>query len=402
MNKLIKSSINNIFITAGLLLCLASEGFSQKGLPAELPTVATVNTYFPQHEDFNPSLVGRLKVPSGFTVKTVATGLGKPRMMAAGEKGMLYVTRRDQGDVLLLSDKNGDGIFDDMKTIVAHFSGVHGITIHDGWLYLVSNRELKRSKIKPDGTVDSLEVLIKDLPDGGQHPNRTLAFGPDGLLYITVGSTCNDCADANAENATILQVTPDGINRKIFARGLRNTIGIDWNPQTKELWGADNGTDWRGNDIPHEEINKITEGSDYGWPLVYENQKIDETREDPIGSTKAAYAKTTQPSVLLLPAHSAPINFIFINKMSNLPGTYSNDALISLHGSWNRDKPDGYKIVRVKFTNGQPTGTDDFLTGFLSSDGKTRFGRPAGLLVSPNGIYVSDDESGVIYLVAVK
>ncbi len=402
MNRLIKSSLNSIVITTGFFLLMAPDVFSQKGLPEETPTTASVNTKYPQHIDFTPSLVSRLKVPDGFTIKAVATGLGKPRMMAVSENGMLYVTRRDQGDVLLLSDKNNDGVFEDMKTIVTNFNGVHGITIHDGWLYMVANRELKRSKIKTDGTVDSLEMLIKDLPDGGQHPNKTIFFGPDGLLYITVGSPCNDCTPDNAESATVLQANADGTGRRIFSRGLRNTIGMDWNPQTKELWGADNGTDWRGDEIPHEEVNKIIDGGDYGWPLVYEKQQVDQTREDPIGSTKEAYAKTTQPSVLLLPAHSAPINFVFINKMGNLPGSYSNDALLTLHGSWNRSKPEGYKIVRVKFNNGQPTATDDFLTGFLSSDGKTRFGRPAGLLVSSKGIYVSDDESGVIYLVAAK
>lgn len=389
-------------ITITLILFASPATYSQKGLPAKLVTTAKVSTNFPEHEDFSPSMLSRLKVPAGFKVQVAASGLGKPRMVAVGDKGLLYVTRRDQGDVLLLADTNGDGTFEEMKTIVSHFSGVHGIVIHDSWLYLCSNRELKRAKIKTDGTVDSLEMLIKDLPDGGQHPNRTLSFGPDGLLYITVGSTCNDCGDANPENATVLQASADGRNRRIFARGLRNTIGIDWNPQTKELWGADNGTDWRGDDMPHEEINNIVDGGDYGWPLVYENQQVDQTREDPIGSTKEAYAKTTQAPALLLPAHSAPINFAFINKVTNLPAAYSNDALVTLHGSWNREKPDGYKIVRVKFSGGKATGVEDFLTGFLSSDGKSRFGRPAGLAVSPNGIYVSDDESGVIYLVSVK
>lgn len=382
-------------------LFFPSRLWSQKGLPSETPTAASVNTSYPQHVDYTPDLVSRLKVPQGFTVKAVATGLGKPRMIAI-DNGMLYITRRDQGDVLLLADKNGDGTFEDLKTIVKEFTGVHGIAIQSGWLYLISNRELKRGKLKTDGTVDSLELLIKDLPDGGQHPNRTLAFGPDGMLYITVGSTCNDCADANPENATLLQVTPDGKSRRIFARGLRNTIGIDWHPQTKELWGADNGTDWRGEEIPHEEINKIIEGGDYGWPLVYDKQQVDETREDPVGNTKAAFAKTTQIPAVLMPAHSAPINFIFLNKAGSFPAAYSNDAIVSLHGSWNRAKPDGYKISRVKFTNGQAVSSEDFLTGFLSADGKTRFGRPAGLAASSKGVYVSDDESGVIYLVSAN
>src|SRR4029453_4327792 len=112
--------------------------------------------------------------------------------------------------------------------------GVHGIAIHDEYLYLCSNRELKRGKFSTNGEVGELELLIKDLPDGGQHGNRTIAFGPDGLLYMTIGSDCNDCNESNPEHATIIQITPDGKQRKIYARGLRNTIGIDWHPETKE------------------------------------------------------------------------------------------------------------------------------------------------------------------------
>jgi len=308
------------------------------------------------------------------------------------------VTRRDQGDVLLLTDTDNDGDFDDLKTVATKFKGVHGITIHDGYVYLCSNRELKRAKIKTDGDLEEPEMLIKDLPDGGQHGNRTIAFGPDGKLYITVGSTCNDCNETNKENATVLRADADGKNRKIFARGLRNTIGIDWHPTTGELWGADNGTDWRGEDMPPEEINRITEGADYGWPLVFGKQLVDQTREDPNGSTKEAYAKTTQPSMLDLPAHSAPISFLFLKGVKNLPEGDQDDAIVTLHGSWNKENPDGYKVMRVVFENGKPVRTVNFLAGFLSADGKTRFGRPAGLAISPGGtIYISDDVNGVIY-----
>lgn len=380
-----------------LLNLYSREIFSQKGLPSKVPTEAVVNTVFPQHEDFKESLVSRLVVPKGFKVTVAATGLGKPRMMAMGANGTLYITRRDQGDVLLLKDTDNDGKFDEMKTALSKFTGVHGIAIHDGELYLCSNRELKKAKIKSDGMPESAVTLISDLPDGGQHPNRTLAFGPDGMLYITVGSTCNDCNESNPENATIVQTKPDGSSRRIFARGLRNTIGIDWHPQTKELWGADNGTDWRGDDLPHEELNKITDGGHYGWPLVYENQQVDPTREDPIGSTKEAFAKTTTAPSLLFPAHSAPINFTFLEKAGTFPSGYQNDALVTLHGSWNRKNPEGYLIKRIHFEKGQPVSQEDFLTGFLSNDKKTRFGRPAGLVVFDKGVYVSDDENGVIY-----
>jgi glucose/arabinose dehydrogenase len=403
------SFINNIYMIPGILknfILLTSLSIlshtvcGQKGMPEKEIAMASVATNYPQHEDFNESMLSRLVVPSGFKVMIAATGLGKPRMMAVGSDGSLYITRRDQGDVLLLKDGNGDGRFDEMKTVHTKFKGVHGITIHNGWIYLCSNRELKRAKIKADGTLETAVLLIKDLPDGGQHGNRTIAFGPDGMLYISVGSTCNDCSETNPENATLLQVKPDGSSRRIFARGLRNTIGFDWHPVTRELWGADNGTDWRGDDIPPEELNKIKDTANYGWPFIYGNRQVDQTREDPPGVTKEEYAQKTEAPVLTFPAHSAPINLVFLAKANGFPADYKDDALISWHGSWNRKEPDGFKVQRILYENGIPVAAEDFLSGFLNKVARTRFGRPAGPAVSEKGmVYVSDDSNGVIYCI---
>jgi len=311
-------------------------------------------------------------------------------MMAVGNNNSLYITRRDVGDVLLLQEPDSKGKFTKLNTIVSQFNGVHGITIHEGWLYLCATKKLARGRLNADGTVGKLDTLINDLPDGGQHDNRTIAFGPDGKLYLTVGSDCNDCKETNPEHATILQMNADGSNRTIYARGLRNTLGFDWHPQTGELWGMDHGTDWRGDEIPPEELNKIIKDGDYGWPLVFGQQTPDPTREDPLGTTKAAYAKTTQAAVMMFPAHSAPIDFKF----------YGTDALVTWHGSWNRKNPQGFKVQRIRFENGQPGEVVDFLSGFLSPDGKSRFGRPAGLAIATNGtVFVSDDANGVIYCV---
>ncbi|KRT17810.1 hypothetical protein ASU31_00485 [Pedobacter ginsenosidimutans] len=373
---------------------------AQKGLPAKTPTSSTVNSFYPQNEDFKPQFVSRLKVPSGFKVNAVAVGLGKPRMMAFNDSGGLYVTRRDVGDVLLLEDKDKDGTMESIKTVWNNFVRVHGITIKDGSLYLCSDKVLKRARISSDGTLTDTTTLISDLPDGSQHDNRVISFGPDGLMYISVGSSCNDCAETNNEYATILQLDKDFKTRKVFARGLRNTVGFDWHPQTGAIWGVDNGTDWRNDEYPPEELNQISQGLDYGWPRVFGKQQIDETREDPIGSTKSAYAKTTVPSVMEFPAHSAPIDFKFLTMGKGLPNGYKDDAIVCLHGSWNRKNPKGYKVERIVYENGKPTGTADFLTGFLSEDGKTKFGRPAGIAISKLGaIFISDDEGGVIYSV---
>jgi len=391
-----------LFSTAFTLLINSTNGYAQKGLPPDDKFTATVNTSYPSHIDFNEKLVSQLTVPAGFKVSIAATGLGKPRIMAVGADGSLYITRRDVGDVLLLSNKNANGRFETLKKVWAQFPDVHGITIHDGYLYLASSKSLKRGKIKADGMVQDTVTLINDLPDGGQHDNRMIAFGKDGKLYMTVGSDCNDCAETNKELATMLVMDADGKNRKIFARGLRNTIGFDWQPQTGEIWGCDNGTDWRGDEIPPEELNKIVKDGDYGWPLVFGKQVVDPTREDPAGTTKALYAKSTIPAVMTFSAHSAPIDFRFMNA-ANIPAEYRNDALVAWHGSWNRKNPEGYKVQRIHYVNGQPTSVQDFFSGFLSKDLKSRFGRPAGILVAQNGnVYISDDENGVIYSITAN
>lgn len=393
INLLKEAMITIIAITSHM-------AFAQKGIPPPEQTNADVNTNYAQHEDFKPALVNRLRVPPGFDVFAAATGLGKPRMMAVDENGFLYVTRRDAGDVLLLKDIDGNGKFDELRTIVAGFREVHGITLHDGWLYLCSDKKLARGRLNSDGSVGPLDTLANDLPDGGQHDNRTISFGPDGKLYISIGSDCNDCKETNPEHATLLQANADGSGRRIYARNLRNTIGFDWHPKTGELWGMDHGSDYKGDTIPPEELNKIIDGGDYGWPLVFGRQQPDYTREDPVGSTKEAYALTTQPAVLTFPAHSAPMNFLFLDNGS-IPAKYRNDALVTWHGSWNRKRPEGFKVQRIKFNNGQPGDVEDFLTGFYNRFRNTRFGRPVGLAISGEGnVYISDDANGVIYCVS--
>ncbi|RYZ46769.1 MAG: glucose dehydrogenase, partial [Sphingobacteriales bacterium] len=293
-----------------------------------------------------------------------------------------------------------DQVFDEVKTIVAEFKGVHGITMKDGFLYLCNNNELRRYKLNQDGTVGKKEMLFKDMPSAGQHPNRTMDFGPDGMLYISVGTLCNDCKESDREAATMLQVDPTTWKRTIFASGLRNTIGFDWHPATKELWGLDNGGDTKGDKWPPEEVNLIAQGKNYGYPFAYAKREVDESREDPAGNSKDKWVLTTEPSVLELEAHMAPIAFQFFPAGSNVPG-YDGDGLVCWHGSWNRSKSVGFKVQRIKFQNGRAVAADDFLTGFLQ--GKTRFGRPAGLSITTDGkVYISDDANGVIYCVKRK
>jgi glucose/arabinose dehydrogenase len=393
---------NSIYILALALLCTLPV-FSQRGIPPREKTSSRLVTNYAQHIDFLPEMVELLKVPDGWEVSVAASGLGKARMLYTGPNGQLYVTRRDAGDVLMLKDENKDNRFEQVETVIADFTAVHGITIKDGWIYLCNNNEVRRYLLNPDGTFGKMELLIADLPNGGQHPNRTMDFGPDGMLYISVGTQCNDCKEADKEVASMLQVNPATWKRKIYASGLRNTIGFDWHPETRELWGIDNGGDGKGNNWPPEEVNKIVEGGNYGYPFVYAKQEVDESREDPSGNSKEEFAKGTVPSVLELQAHSAPIAFQFFHQAAGIPAEYQDDALICWHGSWNRRKPVGFKVQRIIFENGVATGAEDFLTGFARLNKRTRFGRPAGVTITPAGVvYVSDDANGVIYCVKRK
>lgn len=362
---------------------------------------AQSNTLIPAAERPTEELISSLEVPEGFEVNVFAENLGNPRIMAQGDDGTLYVTRREQNDVQALVDTNGDGVSDEMRSVAENLPYVNGITIHEGTVYLATDTDVYHAPIEENGDFGPLEVVIADLPDAGQHPNRTLAVGPDGMLYITVGSTCNVCQDTNPENATILRATLDGSEREIFATGLRNTIGFGWHPETGVLYGMDHGSDGRGDDTPPEELNRLEAGNNYGWPFCYADRRVDSLFSQlPTGATGTEVCALTEIPVLTYQAHSAPIGWAYYTA-SQFPSEYQNDAFIAMRGSWNRDPATGYKVVRLNFEDGEPTGFEDFLTGFLLDDGVTHFGRPAGLLVAQDGsLLLTEDTGGVIYRIS--
>lgn len=360
----------------------------------------TSHIFKPVKVEATQERLNQLEMPEGFTITKFAEDLGKPRMIIAGPDGSVYVSRRDKGDVLLLKDTNKDGKADEMKTIIRK-EGAHGMAIYDGKFYLVTVQEVYSGKLNEDGTVGKLQLLIDSLPVGGQHPNRTIGFGLDSMMYITVGSTCNACAETSKLNATILRAKPDGSGLKVFAKGLRNTIGFDWHPETGELYGMDHGIDWLGDKEQKEELNHLKEGADYGWPYIYGDGNFNKA-DEPDSLTHKEYAAKAEAPVLMHTAHSSPLGMVFYEG-EMFPEEYQNDAFVTFHGSWNRKPASGYLVSRVYFENGKPVKFEDFITGFLSDDGKSQFGRVTGITVHPDGsLLITDDSNGIIYRVAYE
>lgn len=355
--------------------------------PAELP--------------FSEEGFSRLQLPDDFEIEVYATPGGQTRMLAVHD-GAVYVTRPMQGDVLRLSDDDGNGSADTLEVALSGWPTVHGILFVEGAVYLATPTQLIRASVADDGSFASPEVLLDDLPDGGQHPLRTLGLAPNGSIFVSVGSSCDACPETNPEHATILEVQPDGSSRSIFARGLRNTIGFGWHPQTQQLWGMDNGSDWRGNELPPEELNLIEEANDYGWPYCFGDEMPDPVISDPPGQTKAEYCAGTTGPVLTWQAHEAPIGLTFYDGTA-FPAEYSGDAFAAMHGSWNRIPATGYSVVRIDFVDGVPVSINDFVSGFLAPDGLSTFGRPAGITTHTDGnLLFSDDTNGVIYRVTAQ
>lgn len=359
----------------------------------------------PAARPFSPETLTRLTVPTGFQVTLFAADLGRPRMMAVSTDGTVYVTRWETHDVIALRPGEG-GRAGAPRVVASNLHQVHGIVLHQQQVFLASPTTVWRATIEADGAFSAPREIVQNLPDGGQHRGRTVAIGPDGLLYIAVGSSCNDCAEANKEHATMLRTSLDGGARTTFARGLRDTIGFAWHPETKALWGMDNGADWKGDRIPPEELNRIEEGADYGWPICYGRRVPDHaTVAEPndLGKkdeSKEQYCAATKPSVLEYAAHTAPIGMTFYTGTA-FPVQFRDDAFVVFRGSWNRATPTGYKVARVRFAKGEPAAFEDFLTGFLSADGTAHFGRLAGIAIAHDGsLLVSDDTNGVIYRVA--
>jgi glucose/arabinose dehydrogenase len=344
------------------------------------------HTFRPERHAVTDALIGRLRAPPGFRVEVFARDLGNPRMLLVGDDGGVYVTRPATNDVLVLRDGQPP------RPILSGLEAAHGLVIHERTLYVAGLRQVVAAELRPPGELGPWRTVIGDLPHDAGHGLRTLGFGPDGMLYISIGSTCNACPERNPEHATILRADADGRGRRIFARGLRNTMAFGWHPETGEMWGVDNGSDHRGDDQPPEELNRLVDGADYGWPFCFGDRQPDP-------KVKGADCGRTVGMTLGYQAHAAPIWMLFYTG-TQFPAEYGGDAFVAFHGSWNRRPASGYRVVRIKFIHGRPERFEDFVTGFLIDDGRAQFGRPAGLALMRDGsLLMSDDSNGMLYRV---
>ena len=394
---------DRLLVTSALALGATLAGAAGAQQSGTLHTV-TGHSFRPERVDATPELQATLRVPEGFAVGAFAENLGNPRMLAVAEDGTVYVTRPETGDVVALRDEDGDGQADGEPQVVATgLEMVHGIALRGGRIYLATVNEIYEGRIEDDGGVSELHAVIDDLPEGGQHPRRTIEFGPDGKLYLQIGSSCNSCMETDESMAAISVIDPADWSRRVFARGLRNPLGFDWHPETGGMWAADHGSDWLGDEVPPDELNLLEDGAHYGWPFCWGEQRPDwlSSAMPPDGTPKERFcAERTEAPALGLAAHSAGIDLLFYDG-EQFPQEYRGDAFIAQRGSWNRKDPVGYKVVRVRFEDGQPVEVEDFLAGFLTEDRQSHFGRIAGLALDDEGaLLVSDDTNGVIYRVS--
>jgi glucose/arabinose dehydrogenase len=329
-----------------------------------------------------------VRVPAGFAVDVYAEGLKGARFMALSPDGTPYLSLTRPGSVVKLPDVNGHGRADTVITVATGLDLPHGLAFRGDTLWVAENDKVVR--FLPGAATP--EVVVPNLPGRGGHFTRTIVFGPDDRLYVSVGSSCNICDESDPRRAAILRYNLDGSGEEIFAHGLRNSVGIAFDPATGELWGTNNDRDNLGDDLPPDRINIIRRGLDYGWPHCYLP-----------GKNNPEYASAdcshVEGPAIGFQAHSAPLGIAF-STGTQFPAAYRGGAFVAYHGSWNRTVPTGYKVVYVRQVNGRPVAIGDFLTGFRPDPGAPPWARPVDLLVLRDGsLLVSDDTGGYVFRV---
>lgn len=335
-------------------------------------------------------------LPPGFTVRVFAGDLGNPRDLAFSPGGTLLVSDPADGLVYALPDPGHTGEARGKAVITGQYHP-HGLAFYGRYLYVAEPDKVIRYVWDEAKLTATQEQTLFTLPDNRDHNNRSIAFDPSGNMYVSVGATCNVCIESSPLSGTVIMSDAAGTNPTVFATGLRNAAFIAVNPATGELWGTEMGRDYLGDNLPPDEIDIIRQG-DYGWPFCYGNKEHD----DAFDPQKRHSCGQTVPPVYEIPAHSAPLGLAFIHS-PQFPTAWQGDLLVAYHGSWNRTKPVGYRIVRLTVRGNAITGSADFMTGFLptgAGSGSDASGRPVDLVFDNRGnLYVSDDKAGAVYII---
>lgn len=338
-------------------------------------------------------------LPDGFRANVFAEGLNGPRFMALGPDGVIYAADRGNDRIVALPDADGDGRADEVRPFATDLTRPHSVVYHEGaWYVGVPSGVVRLEDADGDGTADGREVVIDDYPTSGAHTTRTVEFLPDGRMVVSIGSSCNVCEEEDERRAAVVVYDgADGSGERVFARGLRNAVGLAIHPETGELWATNNGRDFMGDDMPPETVYVVRDGADYGWPYCHSGDIV-----DPDEGFDGACEGVEEP-VVEMQAHSAPLGLAFYTGAA-FPEAYRGDLFIAFHGSWNRSVPTGYKVVRLPFEGGEPAdAVVDFATGWLDQETGESSGRPVDVLVGGDGaLYVSDDKGGFIYRIVYE
>ncbi|MBV9470849.1 MAG: sorbosone dehydrogenase family protein [Abitibacteriaceae bacterium] len=357
-----------------------------------------------------------LTVPRGFRVNLFAEGLTNPRRIyiapgSTPQRYDVFVSESKANRIRVLREQNGDGHADAKFVFAQGLQEPYGIAFHPaGWLYVGNTSTIIRFPYRA-GATSALgrPQLVSPLTKGGynQHWTRNLLFSRDhSKLYVTVGSSCNTCEESDPQRAAISVMNPDGSGRRLFATGLRNPVGMAWRPDTNELWTVVNERDYLGNDVPPDYLTSVRDGAFYGWPYAYTDIAGRVNPDPDFGPDHQWQVQHTTAPTIPVQAHSAALGLAFYpnytkNRLMRppirlFPDAYQGDAFLAYHGSWNRSKKTGYKIVRVHFQSGRPVSVTDFVTGFLER-GRV-WGRPVDVQIAPDGsLLFSDDDGGKIW-----
>ncbi|HLV80955.1 MAG TPA: sorbosone dehydrogenase family protein [Chthonomonadaceae bacterium] len=390
-------------IVVVLGVALATAGEAQRVIlirPQDLPppyATRSVN---------NPPLIvpkpkgAALRVPPGFHVAVFAGGLNNPRQLTVAPNGDVFCVESAPGRVTVFRPGPG-GRVALRRTFASGLTLPFGIAFWKNYLYVAETNAVVRFACRPGQTqaTGRPEVVVRGLPGFGyhQHWTRDLVFSPDGrTMLVSVGSRENVGTEA-PPRACIVAYHPDGSGSHLYATGLRNAVALAFNPVDGRLWATVNERDGLGEDVPPDYVTSVREGGFYGWPYTYIG-----ARPDPRMPRRPDLARRAIVPDMLIETHSAPLGIAFYTG-SQFPQEYRNDAFVALHGSWNRRDRTGYKVIRIPFHNGRPTGGyEDFLTGWMLGPRDRRvWGRPVGLAVAHDGsLLVTDDGGNKIWRVS--